>query len=350
MDNPLAGDLDHILEHTQAVWNELRGARILITGGTGFFGRWLLESLAWAQDRLGTGATAVVLSRDPESFRGRMPHLANHPALSFQRGDVRGFEFPDGHFDAVVHAATDSGEKFARVGPLEMFTTIVNGTHRALEFAVQAGATRFLLTSTGAVYGRQVREVSQVPETFSGGSDCADARNCYDEAKRAAEMLCSGYFAEYGLETKIARCFAFVGPYMPMDAHFAAGNFIRDGLRGGPIRVRGDGSAVRSYLYAADLSIWLWTILVRGRAGQAYNVGSENAVSIRELAEMVAGAFEPRPAVEVAGQPASGAHAVRYVPATGKARDELETQEWVGLSEGLRKTVEWSRRQPISSP
>jgi dTDP-glucose 4,6-dehydratase len=142
------------------------------------------------------------------------------------------------------------------------------------------------------------------------------------------------------LEPKIARCFAFAGPYMKLDAHFAIGNFIRDQMRGGPIRVAGDGTALRSYMYAGELMVWLWTILFRGETLRAYNAGSEQAVSIRELAYAVAKAFTSTVEVEVVGTPGSSP-AQRYVPATARARNELGLCCEVSLEETIRRTQRW---------
>src|ERR1035438_9937087 len=169
--NPLADDLDHVLVHTQGLWEELRGQRIFITGGTGFFGCWLLESFVWANDKLKLGASAVVLTRNAEAFENKAPHLAAHPAIQLYIGDIRSFDFPPGRFSHVIHAATEASAKLNDENPLLMFDTIGSGTHRALEMATHCGAKKFLLTSSGAVYGRQPPELTHVPEEFSGGPD-----------------------------------------------------------------------------------------------------------------------------------------------------------------------------------
>src|ERR1700736_5131009 len=193
MRNPLAHDLDHVLAQTSGLWEELRGARLFVTGGTGFFGCWLLETLLWANDHLGLGASVVVLTRDGNAFGRKAPHLACHPAVKLHDGDVRTFEYTDGAFSHVIHAATDSTSTASHRDRLLLFDTIVDGTRRALEFASRSGAGRFLLTSSGAVYGRQPADLTHVPEEYAGGPDPADARQVYAEGKRAAEMLCAVY-------------------------------------------------------------------------------------------------------------------------------------------------------------
>lgn len=342
--NPLAADLDDVLAWSESAWNELRGARVFVTGGTGFFGRWLLETFAWANDRLDLGARVVVLSRAPDAFVQKAPHLAAHPCIALHAGDVRDFAFPAGAFSHVVHAATDASATKIADDPLEMFATIVDGTRRTLEFARAAGAKRFLLASSGAAYGTQPPEITHVPEDYAGGPETTHPGAVYGEGKRAAETLCAAGARAGGFEAVIARCFAFVGPFLPLDAHYAAGNFVRDGLCGGPIRVGGDGTPLRSYLYAADLAAWLWTLLARGQAGRVYNVGSDEEASIAELARAVAACFDDTVAVSVAGKPVPGRAPARYVPSIARARNELGLQAWTPLPEALRRTVAWHRQ------
>ncbi len=228
-------DLEHVLEKTERLWEQLRGQRIFITGGTGFFGCWLLESFLAANRSFDLKAAAVVLTRSPDKFRARSPHLARQPGLELVMGDVRDFEFPQGEFGFVIHAATETVSNNA----LDTFSTIVDGTRRALEFARASGAAKFLLTSSGAVYGRQPPSMSHIPEDYPGAPASFHPGSAYGEGKRAAETLCAIYTERTAIEAKIARCFAFTGPHLPLDAHFAIGNFIRDAMAGRPIAVQG---------------------------------------------------------------------------------------------------------------
>ena len=162
------------------------------------------------------------------------------------------FEFPKETFTHVIHAAAEV--EHMRQDPLGELSILSRGTQRVLEFAKQCKAQKFLLISSGGVYGKQPTELKKIPENYQGAPDPCDTESFYGEGKRLAELL-GIQFMQQGLEVKIARGFNFVGPYLPLDAHFAIGNFIRDALRGGPIIVKGDGSSRRSYLYAADLTV-----------------------------------------------------------------------------------------------
>lgn len=355
-ENPLAEDLDHILARTEGLWEPLRGENVFVTGGTGFFGHWILESFAHANRRLQLEAKMVVLSRNPQAFAAQAPHLAGDPAIEFVRGDVRTFTAAEvgsqlkrapERYRFIIHAATEASAKLNAENPLLMLDTIVQGTRAALDFSVASGANRFLLTSSGAVYGRQPSNLTHIPEDYQGGSDSAEAESVYGEGKRKAESLCASYYKERGLEPLLARCFAFVGPFLPLDAHFAIGNFIRDALRGGPIQVSGDGSPYRSYLYAADLAIWLWSILLQGEAGRPYNVGSRHDLTIAHLAEVVRNAIDPGVAVTVAKKADPTAPVRRYVPATNRAETELNLRENINLEEAIKRTARFARNNRL---
>jgi nucleoside-diphosphate-sugar epimerase len=337
-------DLDHILEHTQGVWEELRGSRLFVTGGTGFFGRWMLESLLKANRELGLAAEATVLTRDPRGFADVAPHIAGHAAITLHAGDVKAFAFPATECTHVLHLATEAGPGMS---PGASFRTAVEGAERVLAFAALSGARKLLLTSSGAVYGPQPPDCEQISEDYIGAPRSEDASAGYGNGKRAAEDLCSVAAAETGLEAKIARCFAFVGPLLPLDANFAIGNFIRDALDRDHIEVRGDGTPRRSYLYAADLAVWLWTILIKGESGRPYNVGSEADLSIADLARLVAETVRPGIPVRVAEVASEGAVPARYVPSTRRAAQELGLEERVTLDEAVRRTAQWHQDGPL---
>lgn len=333
-------DRDEVLARARTAFEALRGARLLLTGGTGFFGRWLLGSLLHADRQLGLGLEVVVLSRDPDAFLARWPVASG--SLRFVKGDVRGLEaHPDPAlqrpFTHVIHAATATDARLYRDAPGAMFATIVDGTRDVLAVTARSPGARLLFTSSGAVYGRQPSDLTHVPETYLGAPDPLDPASTYGVAKRAAEHLC----ILAPTPAVIARCWAFAGPHLPLDAHFAIGNFIRDARSGGPVHVGGDGTPFRSYLYAGDLAVWLWRLLVEGRPGRAYNVGSDRDLSIRELAETVARHYGV--AFEVAGQPDPGAPIPRYVPSITRAKEELGLDAWTSLEDSIERTERWLR-------
>jgi dTDP-glucose 4,6-dehydratase len=340
--NPLAEDLDHMLAHTWGLWEELRGQRIFITGGTGFFGCWLLESFLWANGRLQLGAEAVVLTRDPAAFRERVPHLASHPAVRLHQGDIADFSFPDGTFSYAIHAASELNVAQLH-GPADSVDRALQGVRRVLELARQNGVRKLLMTSSGAVYGPAAPVGALRREEEDGAVLPSEARWAYAETKRRAEHLFTQASNPPGLETKIARGFAFIGPYLQLDAHLAAGNFLRDVLRGVPLTLQSSGNAVRSYLHGADLALWLWTILFRGAPGRAFNVGSDVPVAIAELARKVASEGEPPVPVNVLGRSTPGEAVDFYVPDIRRARAELGLDVFIPLDEAIRRTLRWHR-------
>ncbi len=331
---PIARDeLDGSLAQAEAAFRALHGARVFLTGGTGFFGAWLLESLGHAIVRLGLDLSVVALTRRPDAARLRMPHLANEGWLQYHRGDVRDFVFPEGEFSHVIHAATSTHGP--SISPQETLATIADGTTRVLDFCSTRGWPKLLYTSSGAVYGRQPETVSHLAEDFLGALDCTDPTQAYGEGKRFAEMRCVVTHPS----AVIARGFAFLGAHLPLDAHFAVGNFLHDALRRSTVVVQSDGTPRRSYLHGTDLAAWLWVMMAFGANGRAYNLGSDDDHSLAEVAERVGMLFQVP--VEVRGRGGRGGPRHRYVPNVHRARSELGLQVTVNLDEALLRTARW---------
>lgn len=278
--------------------------RILMSGGTGFFGRSLVDYLA----RVGGEVELTRLAR-------RGGELV---------GDVRTFDVGSARFDAIIHAATPARTD---IPDAEIRSIILDGTANMLEQAKKCGARRFMMVSSGGVYGGGFTRPI-------GEGDVAQPETVYGQAKLEAEALA----VNSGLHVLLPRCFAFVGRHLPRGAHFAIGNFIGEALAGREIVIRGDGSSVRSYMYADDLAAWLLTILERGESGRPYNVGSDEAISIRALAELVRETLGSRSAVRVLGEAVPGAAHV-YVPDIRRAREELGLRLTVSLPEAIRASV-----------
>lgn len=335
----LIADLEDELPRAEADLRTLRGARLFITGGTGFVGTWLLESLVQANARLDLRACAVVLTRDPAAFAARAPHLAGAPGVSLIAGDVRASPANLGAFDGVIHAATPADAALNAERPLEMLETILAGGRATLELAAACGSIPYLFTSSGAVYGRQPAHLPRLPETYGGAPDVFHPAAAYAEGKRLGELQCALYARTRGVRAKIARLFAFVGPYLPHDRHFAVGNFLGDLLARRPIVVAGDGTTVRSYQYAAEMTTWLWAIYARAEPLEPINVGGDEAVAIGDLARAVAAIGSPPPPVTIRGTAMPGRAADRYVPDVTRAHERLGLTNAVRLPEALARTI-----------
>ena len=327
-----------------ATWQALARKRVFITGGTGFIGKWLLATLLDADEELGLKCHITVLSRDPSAFQCDWPSIVGR--VEWIAGDVRSFSVDTRRFDVIIHAATDV---VTHASPEDVFSTCFDGTRRVLSLARQCNSSRLLLVSSGAVYGPLPAGMTHVPETHLGGPDPLLTRSAYSEGKRASEWLAS-QAAGNGLEVKIARVFALVGPHLPLDKHFAVGNFLRAAIEGTDIIVSGDGTPYRSYLYAADMSAWLWSVLLRGQSGRAYNVGADECLSIEALANYVCRTLASPSKVVVQKQAKPDTSSSYYVPDISRARQELGLPMPLPLKEAIIRTASWHRSSASLEP
>ncbi len=293
------------------LWPALTG-RLFITGASGFFGCWLLETLLFARERFALDLEVVALTRDPSGFHAKAPHLAG--GVTLHQGDIVDFPFPSGPFAYVVHGAAEVGSGRG----------ILEGGWRVLELAERCGVQRSLLISSGAVYGPGCGFLDE-DHVLAPGTE-------YGLAKRQLEEAWGGV---------IARCFAFIGPYLSLKSGLAAADFLRDALAGRPLQVHGNGLTRRSYLYAGELAIWLWTLLLRGAPGRCYNVGSMESVTVLELAQLIAAAAGGLP-VEVLGGSAGG----DYLPDTRRIQTEMGLGQRIHLPEAVARTWGWFKSTP----
>jgi len=320
---------------------QMDGRRLYLSGATGFFGMNLLALLAHLQRR-GASFKVTVLSRAPHRFLHGHSWSRNLKWLEWLQGDASEPWPGDGEHDLMIHAATETSAA-AHDEKLGLFQQISLGTMRALEFSASHGVQRLLLTGSGAQYG-------VIPGTFANGipessplaCDSTKTRCAYGEAKRVGEMLAALYGEKYAISIINTRCFAFVGPGLPLTGHYAIGNFLNDALSGKSIRLATSGNALRSYLYSADLAVWLLILLLEASPGALVNVGSDTAFRIRDVADRVRNLVNPE--VDVSVGPASPEEERHiYVPSIAYART-LGLDVWTGIDEAIARTAEWNRQ------
>ncbi|MDB9787127.1 NAD(P)-dependent oxidoreductase [Bacteriovoracaceae bacterium] len=343
MFSAFSDDLSNILERGHGDFVRLRGAHLLITGGTGLFGKWLLQSLLWANELLALNLKLTVLSRNSEEFLTKNPEYRGEGIIEWITGDIRSFSLQNGRaIDFVIHGATAASKDQNDKNPQLMFDTIVSGADHLCK--IIDGVESVLLYSSGAVYGPRFEAVS---ETSLCSTNPLDPKNAYAVGKLCSEHQTFLALREKNISLKIARCFAFLGPHLSLDIHFAIGNFIKDCLDGKDITLLGDGTPHRSYMYMGDLVLWSLAILIRGKKDNAYNVGSDEGLPLSEIAERVRSIYAEEDRsyngrVVIHRQKREGKTSI-YVPCIHKAKSELNIRVWTSLEDAIRRTIKWNR-------
>jgi nucleoside-diphosphate-sugar epimerase len=348
---PLTGildqDLDAVLDRTRSLWTELDGARLLLTGATGFVGTHLLESVRHARSRTGADIRVVAPARNPGRLRARLPWTRDASWLELVQGDIRWVALPPGAIDLAIHSANTASPGEIADDPAAIARMVVEGSTRVYALAAAAGARRMLQLSSGSVCGAHFTPSKPIAEDDPGQPEGDAPAERLARAKRQAEgELQLASRQPGGPAVVFARGFALCGPWLPLDSAFAFGNFLGAAMRGEAVVVGGDGTPVRSYLYAGDMVAWLWTLLLKGANGRAYNVGSARAVTIGELAHRVAALLGRR--VEIVGTAVPGARAHWHVPDLSRVRAELGLEETVPLNDAIVRTAQWWMERRVS--
>ncbi|MBA4241800.1 MAG: epimerase [Sphingobacteriaceae bacterium] len=342
MNTVIIEDFRFVYSQTKSSWDKLQHKTILITGATGFFGKCMLQNFICANNEHSLNINIIALSRNPEKFIVQNPEF-KHDCISWIKGDVKNFEFHEQNIDFIIHAATDVNTHLITNEPLSIYESIVDGTKHILELAKQKNTNSVLYISSGAVYGKQPHHLTHISEDYVGATNVYDKDASYGEGKRVAEMLCNIYNKQHQVDVKIARCYSFVGPYLPLNGHFAIGNFINDILHNRQIKIQGDGTPQRAYLYTADLMIWLLKILTEGKPCYPYNVGSDEAINLETLANIISQYSRSNLGVEIAQAKTSAPPAI-YVPSIERAKNELGLKVFTNIKDAIDKTFKFNSK------
>jgi len=336
----IISDLDEINQNSTFDLEELVNNPLVITGASGFVGTWLALSWVSARKKFNGQGQLLITSRNPQSLLPLTYVIDRQSPITALASEIQNFQIPNSFRNAnLIHAATPASATFNSKNPSGMLKTITGGQEQVLAEAIRMN-NKVLFLSSGAVYGRQPRELSCITESWEGAPSISDSNSAYHEGKRVAELMGNIAATHQGLQFITARLFAFIAPFLPLDAHFAAGNFIRDAVSSDQIKIQSGGGSIRSYQYATDLCSNLWALLVRGKNKSAYNVGSSEETSIYDLACMVASVGNPKASIIKLGADTIE-NTTRYVPSTEKIESELGGQHTVLLKDSITRTIRW---------
>jgi nucleoside-diphosphate-sugar epimerase len=338
----IESDLNFIYIKCKYEFDLLTNKSILITGGTGFFGKWFLELIFYANKNYNTNILTTLITRNENKFFLENPHYKNNKFLKIIQIDIVDLKKINHKFDFLLHmAATSATETFNGETDANKTSTLFNGAKNIMEIAIASNIPKILFTSSGVVYGSSSKDMKD--EDDVSHSLGLEKRNGLAKGKILAEDIISNLSLENNINFKIARCFSFVGPYLPLNIHYAIGNFINDATFKDKILINGNGSPYRSYLYISDTLIWLIKLLVGNEEG-VFNVGSERRIKIVELANMVRDIVAPSKKVIIQEKEMHEGNFKRdvYLPNTSKIRDSLGVKEWTSLEDAILKTAKFS--------
>ncbi len=337
--NVISSELIRLLPEHSSQWEKLKNKNIFITGGTGLFGRWLSEAIHIGNEIYNLNITATLLTRNIEQSKKRFAFLKDQNKINFIQGDVKNINLMGKSFDYIVHGATTSAEEtYHHENATEKFFTLVEGTTNILKNSISIKPQKILFLSSGVVYGPLKNSRNALHESYDSSPLTSSYESGLAQAKRAAEFLFTAYRKEYDLNIIIARCFAFSGPYLPLNLHYALGNFVHQAMNSNEIVINSDGKSLRSYLHLGDMVNWLVNMLTNDTKDLVFNVGSDQEISIKSLAELVRKIVNPTANIVLLNKKnysVGNSIVNKYVPDISKARKQFNLNPTTSLSHSI---------------
>jgi len=333
----ISSDISLLIKRSAIDIEKLRGKKIFITGGTGFFGVWFLATLIQIKKYLNGNLDIIVLTRSKNIFLTKYQNLNFHNNIEFIHGDIRTFKYSRRDITHLVHMATTSAsETFYGESQLNKLELLYFGTKNTL-IECKGKLENVLFTSSGVAYGLcNSNYISENDYTFLNTTEISTSLGL---GKLNAEFLINFYSKVENYNYTVARCFTFAGQYLPLNLHYAFGNFIKDAIEKKPIVINGKGMDIRSYLFIGDAIAWLLQMLVNPK-NTIYNIGSEKSISILDLARVIAKKNSLEVIIKDENKEEGNFRRTMYVPNTYKIRKDYENlSEWTDLNEIIEKML-----------
>lgn len=335
-------DLRFIYDKCISEFAYLSNKSILLTGGSGFFGKWFIESISFANKNFNLNISLTVITRNKLSLFLINPEFKKFKFLTIIESNLLDKQSIKSNFDFLIHMATTTAdETFKGESNEKKINTLEIGTRNIIELAIKSKIKKVLFTSSGVVYGST--NTNKIKENDYSGNIHKENNSGLAQGKLLAEKIIEDKCSEHNINYKIARCFSFIGPYLPLDIHYAIGNFINDAVKTNSIVLKSDGKSYRSYLYIADTIIWLLKLLISNQEG-LFNVGSEKKIMIYDLANLVKDIIAPSKEVIINTQGNLDEGNFKrdiYIPSTLKIRKSLQVKEWTPLHDSILKTAKF---------
>jgi dTDP-glucose 4,6-dehydratase len=338
-------DLQHIDCGLGANSEALCNSRVLITGASGFFGMLMLESLIWLNMTKSLNMEIHVVVRNTQIYKKRINSWIDSQ-IQIIEGDLSTLKFERCAYKYIIHLASEAIKMHDCGSFFSHMNKSVAAANNLINLAKECETDSILITTSGSDYGDYLNIYSPnfaFLENIQSSEDVFNEKAVYSETKRYLELLFSTATTSFNFKVKIARCFSFVGPYLPLNSNYAIGNFILDVIKGRNILINGDGKSLRSYLYTSDLIIYLLLILIKGRSNIPYNVGSSEFYSIRKIAELVQKYSAQKSSVHILNILSNSGAGNNYIPSIKNIKEDFDFNELITLEQAIIKTIEWNK-------
>ena len=331
----LQKDFDVSLHGNEPNLRVLKNKTILITGGTGFMGSWVTGLIIYLNEKYSYNIKVYLLAREPNTHFT----LSAYNFIHFIRHDVRNyFDIPQ-EVNYILHAAASPDTRFHASQPLKTIETIANGTTNVLQAASRLpDLNNIIHISSGLVYGKN--EINSYQESSFGRFDCSQLNSAYTESKRLSETIAVCYKNQFRLPLCIIRPFTFIGAFQDIDKPWAFNSILREALLNQPLRILGDGEVKRGYMYGSDMAVWLMSALANAHSGSIYNMGSEEAISLKDLASSISSKLVHKPKIEIK-EYSLLQNNFHWVADTSKIQKDLGVSQKMNIDKAIDRTIEF---------